>query len=380
MRRFALAAAGFLVALCAAELVVRLATHVDEDGQRFLGAHRLLPFRMPLSRLREHAKALGDPAALFVYDSDLGWAPRPGATRRDGRVSIEQTGDRRAGAHFDRKPALRIVTVGDSFTFGDEVDDDETWPSQLEAELRDRGVDADVVNLGVNAYGLDQAVLRFERDGLAFEPDVVLLGLQPENLLRSLNVVRAAYYPGTSMPLSKPRFVLEDGGLRLVNRPTPPVEDVLEALADPAEHPLFRYEDWLDGRYRPGPLNVSVLYSLAQSVVAIESRATGYELTDEMAEIGSLAVDRLASAVEASGAELWIVHVPRRDDLETIQAGEEPWHGAWLAELDRRFNLVRPDLETPDVAAERFQPAGHYSPLQNALVARVVADHLEANR
>lgn len=380
MRRLALAAASLLVALLAAEVVVRLATHVDQDGQRFLGDYRLLPFRMPLASLREHAKALEDPAALFVYDADLGWAPRPGATGRDGEVSIENTGDRRTGGGLDGEPALQIVTLGDSFTFGDEVADEDTWPARLESDLRARGIDADVVNLGVNGYALDQAVLRFERDGPAFEPDVVILGLQPENLLRDLNVVRAVYYPGTSLPLSKPRFVLDGSELRVVNRPTPPVDEVLAALADPAGHPLLEHEGWLDQRYEPGVRHQSVLYSLVESLTDVYPRGTGYELTEEMAEIGARAIERLAVTVQATGAKLLIVHVPRRHDLETILAGEEPWHGEWLRGIEARYDVLRPDLATPDTSAERFQPNGHYSPNQNALVAGIVADRLSSVR
>ena len=51
-----------------------------------------------------------------------------------------------------------ILAVGNSFTFGDEVSDDATWPAQLEAETRRR-----VVNAGVFGYGLDQTILRAEQ-------------------------------------------------------------------------------------------------------------------------------------------------------------------------------------------------------------------------
>lgn len=47
------------------------------------------------------------------------------------------------------------LAVGDSFTFGDEVSDGETWPACLEGEW-----DARVVNGGVFGYGGAQAVLR----------------------------------------------------------------------------------------------------------------------------------------------------------------------------------------------------------------------------
>jgi hypothetical protein len=51
-----------------------------------------------------------------------------------------------------------ILAVGDSFVFGDQVSDDETWPSILERRLNRR-----VVNGGVSSYGAAQAELRAEQ-------------------------------------------------------------------------------------------------------------------------------------------------------------------------------------------------------------------------
>lgn len=376
MRRILLAGSSLLVALVVAELLVRLFVHVDDDGQRWLGEYRVLPLRLPLRQIQDSAREFDDPATVLIYDSDLGWAPRPGAKSRDGLVEILPSGVRRTAAEkLDDDTALRIVTIGDSFTFGDEVADDETWPAQLEGLLSSSGLNADVVNLGVNGYALDQAVLRFERDGVRLEPDMVILGLQPENLLRNLNVVRAIYYPGTSLPLSKPRFVTEGDHLRTVNHPTAPMEEVLEALAAPADHPLLEYESWLDARYEESLPQRSVLLSLAQSLVNIYPRGTGYELTPEMAEIGTGAIARLDAAAHSVGARLVIVHLPRKHDLEEIEAGREPWHGPWLSEVEARYDVVRPDLR-PGLAEGSFQAKGHYSPRQNKHVAEAAAEYL----
>jgi hypothetical protein len=60
-----------------------------------------------------------------------------------------------ARLHHEAGVYAAVLVVGDSFTFGDQVSDDETWPACLEATLH-RGVD----NGGVFGYGAAQALRR----------------------------------------------------------------------------------------------------------------------------------------------------------------------------------------------------------------------------
>jgi len=73
----------------------------------------------------------------------------------------------------------RIVVVGDSFTYGYGVEEDEAYPRVLEGLLP--GVE--VVNLGVPATcPLDYAA-NFEDVGRAYEPDLVLVGLMANDVI-----------------------------------------------------------------------------------------------------------------------------------------------------------------------------------------------------
>lgn len=67
----------------------------------------------------------------------------------------------------------RIVMVGDSFTFGDFVEDDETLPAQLEARLACAGA-IRVINAGVGGSTIDTQAHMVERS-LVLEPDLVVL-------------------------------------------------------------------------------------------------------------------------------------------------------------------------------------------------------------
>jgi len=82
---------------------------------------------------------------------------------------------------------FRVLFTGDSFTFGDFVDDDQTLPAQLERRLHARCGRVRVVNAGLgDATIVDEAHL-VER-GLRLSPDVVIL-LFSENDVSDLNRV-----------------------------------------------------------------------------------------------------------------------------------------------------------------------------------------------
>jgi len=72
---------------------------------------------------------------------------------------------------------IRILCLGDSYTFGYGVEDALTYPAQLESILSHAypEVGFDVMNAGVPRYGLDDEISVFERKGEEIKPDLVIL-------------------------------------------------------------------------------------------------------------------------------------------------------------------------------------------------------------
>lgn len=106
----------------------------------------------------------------LVYDPDLIWRPVTGQFspfNPQGFRGAPIAADRPAGT-------LRIVAIGDSNTFGWDVDDGANWPSQLQALLASTRPDAEVINAGVWGYSSFQGLRRF-REMVAFRPDVALV-------------------------------------------------------------------------------------------------------------------------------------------------------------------------------------------------------------
>jgi hypothetical protein len=111
------------------------------------------------------------------YDSLVGWVPRPnaGGVRSGGwSAHVDDQRLRLNGTLTDSTnwTTPSILAVGDSAAFGDEVDDGDTWPAQLEQRLQRR-----VLNAGMSAYGIDQAVLRAERLVPRFDSSIVVLSV-----------------------------------------------------------------------------------------------------------------------------------------------------------------------------------------------------------
>jgi hypothetical protein len=165
--------------------------------------------------------------ARMAYDFDIpdpgrGWALKPGL--RDVRAFPEATlSSNSRGIRGDTEypyerseGKLRILVLGDSFTFGEEVGDREAYPACLARLLPG----SEVLNLGVHGYGHDQMLLYLKSEGVKYKPDVVLLGFLYDDMERNLLGFR---------DYAKPRFELRGGALLLKNTPVPTPEETLAA-------------------------------------------------------------------------------------------------------------------------------------------------------
>ena len=76
----------------------------------------------------------------------------------------------------DGAPRTRVVALGDSVTFGNDLAYDETWPAVLQQELRALDPAVDVLDLGLGGYDTVQEVATLADLGLAFRPARVIVG------------------------------------------------------------------------------------------------------------------------------------------------------------------------------------------------------------
>jgi lysophospholipase L1-like esterase len=85
---------------------------------------------------------------------------------------------------YAKPPGVRrIVSLGDSYTVGYEVELEETFSQVLERELVARGFAVEVLNAGVSGYSTAEELLYLERELLRYEPDLVLVSFYGNDLV-----------------------------------------------------------------------------------------------------------------------------------------------------------------------------------------------------
>jgi hypothetical protein len=160
-------------------------------------------------------------ASFYRLDRDLGYELRPRAQgwnvkEHENYVRISSQGLRdREFARQRPADVIRVAVVGDSFSEALEVDQDATYWSVMERELN-RLLPAgspriEVMNFGVDGYGLAQEYWVIQHKIWQYDPQIVILsGTLHSFILRSNRVFGTSPEEG-----SVPYYVRRDGALVL---------------------------------------------------------------------------------------------------------------------------------------------------------------------
>ena len=369
----ALIGVGIFFAL--SELCVRSFVGTNADtGMLLLGRVALLPYR-PLAGAATAAWDHAGASTYTVRDDELGWSILPNGAADQYTANAHGL---RGVQNWTTTAAIpsgtfRISVYGDSFTHGDGLPLQDTWPDQLQ-HMREN---LEVLNFGVPGYGTDQAFLRFRRDGTKFQSQVHILGIWPEDLVRNLNVIRFYLNPGGWLGTSKPRFVLEHGNLVTVNSPVLSKADFLDTVlqrqvAAPLARDLWYRED--EQRFP--------FYFHAQSVRAALSVLNAYrrrtlrnrlylDADGEAVQTTAAIAEAFTSEVDALGARAYVLIVPMKELLDVEGRGAFPLVGVLAA---RSVPVI--DLGPVFAARAReagaetlYLPDGHLTPAGNRLIA-----------
>jgi hypothetical protein len=300
------------------------------------------------------------------YDSLLGWTSIPSLSHpdfwgpgNDLHTNIQGFRNRTAITPQAEEGRVRILCSGDSFAFGQGVGDDHTWCHRL--SVLDRRIES--VNIGQSGYGVDQAYLRYERDGAEIEHSMHLFTFIASDLDRIGS--------GDHHGFPKPVLQLDGPELRVTNVPVP--------RALPAA------KRWLRN-FAKSLRSVEALRRLAR-LLSRDQASSGIDasqavvkppLFDEVRPVAIRIFEEANRLGEERGSSTVFVYLPTEGDLVRDKAWRG-WTQGVMDSLGFHFVDLTPQLrEVPlSVSEELFlhpdlSAGGHYSRAANAWVAEVL--------
>jgi hypothetical protein len=260
---------------------------------------------------------------LATRDPDVGW-PSP---NKLGSPPFDASGAR-SNPSYPEPGTEYVSSYGDSFTFGDEVSDEDAW-----SHILSRRLGARVANFGVGGYGTDQAFLRFKKN-TRDHAHLTILGIFPDDLKRNVNQQRyfLAPVPATYLGM-KPRFVLDGDVLKLEPLPTMTHANYLDSFEHPERY--FAFEHFVPGTPE-GPIVWSFPFSLSVARAAVSPQVVNWmrgrpgwidfasdgHPSQALAITAAIAREFRALAVER-GKRVVVVVFPSESSFESYRRGDE---------------------------------------------------------
>lgn len=379
-----------LIPLIFALLLYLVVEAVSLAGLWVLQSRRGIRFSPLVSRLEPGAIAgldrfLADPdAARLAPDPDLGWI------RRGDEINAAGMRDDRMYSPEPAPGVLRISAFGDSFTYGSDVPLGENWTKRISAMQPS----IEILNYGIGAYGLDQAYLRYLREGTRYNPDIVFIGYMSENLARNVNVFRGFYTSSyRDFFFSKPRFRLDNDTLALVPNPLRTIADYrrLRENQEAVLGEMGRNDFHFAGHYGSGPFDFSPTVRLGKVAMGIiEQRSRKgifrkngrYEPESEAYTLTVAIFDEFYRKVLENGALPVIIVLPDIEDQKRSRAGRSRRYEILLERFRSKGYRYIDVLDAFQEVESRYPVEdlvvrwGHFSKLGNDLAATHVLGKL----
>ena len=332
--------------------------------------------------------------SLLLFSPHLGWDYPPDIVYElSGDIySHGPNGERINVVNYD---TTSIATYGDSFTYGAEVPDSETWQTFLASRIK-----SNVLNFGIGGAGSDQALLKYQMHGPT-GAKVVFLGIFPENINRVVNIFRPFYSHHEANALTKPRFIPEDGKFKLLNNPITKPEDVKKLLDPEFVRNLGKFDYWYQLDQRLPRISFPFSYSLYQYRKPVFEQITlsasrfmpsafkpvfPWNLYSEPEPFSVLKhiVDSFVETANSRGDIPVIVIMPHKDQVQELMDYKVSRFEPLLAHMKKKgyrfIDLVQMVAEKkPDRAQLEKWYQGHATREGNRIAAELIGQYLDDN-
>jgi len=154
-----------------------------------------------------------------------GWTLKPNLKNKlhyAATISSNSKGIRGIREEFTEK---KVLFLGDSFCFGEGVDDNETIPAFFEKKLKN----IQTINLGIHGYGIDQQYLYLKETISKYKPLLTCFIITDNDFRRNLMNFR---------DYAKPKFIIQNNQV-ILERTFIPKPDQLKIKKIPIFHLFF---------------------------------------------------------------------------------------------------------------------------------------------
>jgi lysophospholipase L1-like esterase len=103
-------------------------------------------------------------------------------------IKINGFGFRDKNYSLNKGDKKRVIFVGDSLTYGWQINLHETYHKQLEVLLHSKNYDADVLGMGIVGYNTVQEYYLIKEKVLKFNPDIIVLQICANDFRRTLGI------------------------------------------------------------------------------------------------------------------------------------------------------------------------------------------------
>ncbi|HUK17872.1 MAG TPA: hypothetical protein VLW65_15720 [Bryobacteraceae bacterium] len=304
------------------------------------------------------------------FDRDLGVLPKKNTVTWRAAPPFytysarHDSAGRRVVVHQPERPDLAALFLGDSFTYGAGVSDEDTFSSVTQGILLNRGLKVRVINAGNPGIGTDFELRYWQLRGLREKPRIVDLFFFENDFTDNRGGHFFDVLPDGSL---RPKTLQESAFRRAVE--SVPAHDYLLSHSHVAallrSLPLIlRVEPRLPNKNDiPEPQPVPIAYQRLEQVY----------------------LSNLAQSVRDSGACFHIFYVPSGKDIAYFRSrGKAAPDEAALAEvcLSLGFSVTSftPLIAgTGDRLETLYYGEGHWKPRTHALVSPMIADSVQAD-
>ena len=285
----------------------------------------------------------------FLFDSVRGAIPTPNQKGR--RVvpgvfaytfSNNSLGLR--GPEIGPKARRRILLLGDSFTYGFGISDDETFASRLQTITGD-----EVINGGNGGSGTDYALRFYETMGKTLQPDLVVLCFFPNDFQDN---ERGTYYDNDLSP-----------------------RDLSQTVSAKKQFLNNAACNWL------------LEHSQLANLIKVNVIRTGlWQVSGPIdenhinADLARRYIAALETRVRESHAEFLVLYLPSDRDVERFRAGSESPSENALKSIHSSVSLT-PPLANSNYRIDQlyFPSEGHWTATAHALAAQAIAPLIRGN-